>query len=265
MEHHLQDHLPHQNMKSAKKQESKLLVCNWKTLVTDPKEVKKLLASYLKFAPAIKKNIVVCPPSPFLHLVSDSKLTSGSQSISPELSGATTGLVSNQILKECKVSYVLLGHSEERTRGLTAEQLQQQIKRTLESKFIPLVCIGEKKRDEEGEYFNEFKQQLTDLYKGLTKNQADQIVLAYEPIWAIGAGAKRPATVEEAEEMIIYAQRFIKTNLYPPHFKAAKFLYGGSVNPENAQGFWNSHHINGLLLGRASTEVKTFKQLISSL
>jgi triosephosphate isomerase len=65
--------------------------------------------------------------------------------------------------------------------------------------------------------------------------------------------------------MIIYAQSFIKTNLYPPHFKTAKFLYGGSVNKENAASFCNSHHIDGLLLGRASTEVKAFKELVSKI
>ncbi len=249
-------------MKNANSE--KLIVCNWKTLVTNPKDAKKLLTSCSKLLPKVKKNLIICPPSPFLHLVSESKLTSCSQGISPELSGATTGLVSNEILKESKVSYVLLGHSEERARGLDEKTLQMQIKRALEVKLIPIVCVGEKSRDEEGNYFNEFKQQLADLYYSLPKQQASQIILAYEPIWAIGALAKRAATVEEAEEMIIYAQRFIKTELYP-HSSSVKFLYGGSVNTENAHEFWNSHHIDGLLMGRASTEPKTLKELVSKL
>lgn len=253
------------NAKETKNKNDKLIICNWKTLVTDPKEAKKILALYSKFSPKIKKNLIVCPPSPFLSLVNDSKLTSGSQSVSPELSGPTTGLVSNNILKEMRVKYILLGHSEERARGLTAEQLQQQIKRALEVGLVPLVCIGENTRDSEGKYFNEFKKQLSEVYKGLSKGQADQIILAYEPLWAIGASAKRSATVEEAEEMIMYGQRYIKTELYPPHFKTPKFIYGGSVNEENAASFWNSHHVDGILMGRASTELKTFKNLVSKL
>lgn len=246
-------------MKSAK-----LLVCNWKAIVTKTSDAKKIVTYISKLSSGVKKNIVVCPPAPFIGLVTLGKLSAGSQTVSNEHAGSTTGKIAAELLNDLKVNYCIVGHSEERARGVLNKTVNEQIQRLLEQKITPIVCLGEVERDMQGEYLKDVSVMINETFANLTIKQIETCIIAYEPVWAIGAKAKRPATLHEAEEAIL----FIKKNLAHKNKEkvpTVKFLYGGSIDETNASEFYHSPIIDGLLIGRASTSVDAFKSIVKNL
>jgi triosephosphate isomerase (TIM) len=237
----------------------KLLIANWKAVVTKPSEAKKLLTSYKKMQPSTKKRVIVATPFPFLGLVTEAKLITSAQTVSPEHSGATTGRVPAELLKEIKVSYAIVGHSEERAAGASNGYVNQQIQRLLECGITPIVCVGESQAGSAG--FDELQAMVVETFAKLPKAQIEKCILAYEPVWAIGAQAKRPATAHEAHEAILFCKKIITNDLLAGKRVSMRYVYGGSVDPDNAAEFLAVHDIHGLLVGRVSTDAKKFAKL----
>lgn len=247
-----------------------LLIANWKMTPEKVEQAEKLAKETLSLAKKYKKNteFVICPS--FVHLGTVAKqvkttLALGAQGVSAVTTPTNTGLVSAAQLKGLGVQYTLVGHSESRARGETNELIVEQVTRLIEKKIIPIVCIGEKTRDAQGWYLSEVKDQLDGLLQSISKAFFKTIVIAYEPIWAIGVSAEREATPAECREMIIYIRKLI-SDVHGEKFAAAiKIIYGGSVNEQNARYFLSEGDAQGLLVGRASIDPKRYELLVKSL
>jgi triosephosphate isomerase (TIM) len=243
----------------------KLIIANWKMNPQTQKEADKIFSGILLSAKNIKNtNVVVCPPSIFIgSLKKNNKILTGAQNVSGFSDGAYTGELSAKMLKDKNVSCVIVGHSESRATGETNELINQKINLLLKNKLQVVLCIGEKERDHNGFYLSFIKKQLHECLEGVSKSQIKNIVIAYEPIWAIGADALRQADVSEFVEMSIFIKKIIGDMYDVKTAHDICILYGGSVHPENAESFLSEGGAAGLLVGRDSLNVKKFSKILN--
>ncbi len=226
----------------------KIFIANWKL---HPLKFKDASALCAKISGIKTKNkVVLCPPLPYLPLLK-TKFELGAQNISAEKEGAFTGEVSAAMLKQFKVKYAIIGHSERRELGETDFEINKKIAQALENKIVPVLCVGFgiQKDEAEEEVLGHLKRQLQEDLQGIDPKK---VLVAYEPVWAIGTG--KPATPEHAERVAM----FIRIQ-----FKVSKILYGGSSNAENFREFLE-RQIDGLLVGGASLDPKQFGEMIQS-
>ncbi len=243
----------------------KLVIGNWKMNIFTVKEAKKLVEGIKKGSlKARNTDVVVCPPFVYVSelkgLVSK-KVMLGVQNIFEEAQGSYTGEVSAQHLSQFKVSHVIVGHSERRVRGETDASVSKKISRALENKLIPVFCIGESARDDHGEYLSFIKQQLSSGLSGVSKMVIGDVVIAYEPVWAIGA--KEAMNSHQVHEMSLYIQKCIK-EMYGAMAPMPKILYGGAVNTDNAREIVDRGYVDGLLVGRESLKAENFLGIITN-
>ncbi len=245
-----------------------LIVGNWK--------MHKLLADAVNTALELKSlvanvthcDIAIAPV--FVHLKTLAERLEGSnikiaaQNCSTETKhSAHTGEVAADMLKDVGVSYVIIGHSERRQYyGETNEMINKKTKAALAAGLKAIVCVGETLSErEEGSLFEVVEEQLKLGLEGLTKNDMERIIIAYEPVWAIGTG--QTATPDQAQQM----HKFIRKCLTETHGKEVaenvRVLYGGSVKPENIKDLMRESDIDGALVGGASLEAFTFAQIIN--
>lgn len=229
------------------------------------KEAKKLVEGIKKGSLKTKNtDVVVCPPFVYVADIKgfvSKKLFLGVQNIFEESSGSFTGEVSAQHVSQFKVTYAIIGHSERRARGESDTSISKKISRALESKITPVFCIGEAVRDEQGEYLSFIKQQLAAGLVGVTKMQIGDVVIAYEPIWAIGA--KEAMNSHQVHEMSLYIQKCLK-ELYGQMVMMPRILYGGAANAGNAREIVDQGHVDGLLVGRESLKAENFVEMIKN-
>ncbi len=246
------------------KQNKKIIVANWK--MNPEKETGAIvLAKALN-----KKNVIICPPFVYLSAVSKilksknskTKAVLGAQNFFTENSGSYTGQISIGMLKNFGVKFVILGHSENRITGESSEYVNLKIKSALKAGITPIVCIGEKSRDEQMSYLNFVSDQIKETFSGISKNNMNKIIIAYEPIWAIGKNADREATPEESNEMMIFIKKVLSDMFGLVNIKKIRILYGGSVGPKNAALFLKNGGADGLLVGRASLDPKKFNEIV---
>ena len=242
----------------------KLIVANWKMNPQNLLEAKRLfncVKFWSKRNSKILKNIevVICPPFVYLEplsklLKSKTKIKLGAQNFFWEEKGAFTGEISPKMLKNLRVDYVIVGHSERRKiLGETNEMINKKIKIAQKLKLKPILCIGETFRErKEGRTFEVLKNQIKRAIKNLDNKSLKRLILAYEPIWAIGT--KNPCQPEEAKKILLFLQKFIPSPI----------LYGGSVNSENAENYIKSG-FNGLLVGGASLNQEEFIGIIKNI
>ncbi len=225
---------------------SKLIVANWKLNPLTAKEAETLAS---KIQVVSGHAVVLCPPTPFLSLVKYPRL--GAQDVSAQIKGAYTGQVSAAELASLGVQYCIVGHSERRTLGETDADAAAKIKSLLDYKITPILCVGfgTTVEEDELEVTEVIKEQLVN---SMADSDPSKIVVAYEPVWAIGS--KHAATPDHAEQIALY----IKTK-----HKARQVLYGGSVNSTNAAEFLKQPHVDGLLVGGASLLPDDFNKIIS--
>lgn len=207
-----------------------------------------------------RRVVGICPPTIYLHqcngLLADSQIMLGAQDLSEETSGAFTGDISGIMLKELGCKYVLVGHSERRARYAESSQLVAKKARVaIHAGLIPVVCLGESlKEREEGRTEAIVVEQLKAVID-LLQEDMSRVVIAYEPVWAIGTG--KTATPEQAQDV----HRFIRFNLAKlDEFIASKvqILYGGSVKADNATELFSMPDIDGGLIGGASLKAEEF-------
>ncbi len=233
-------------------------------------EALALAKKTLEIAKKYKKGLktVICVPSihiPLLVKNIKTTLSVGGQDIAGSLEIAQTGLISAGMLRSYGANYCIVGHSESRVRGGTDKQVLEGTQNLLSKKIIPVVCVGEKERDNHGWYLSAVKEQIEIVVLGVPKNQLKQLVFAYEPIWAIGKDAAREATVSECREMIIFIRKVIADVVDQKTANSIAILYGGSVNEQNASSFITEGGADGLLVGRTSLDAKRFGVLAKTL
>ena len=234
---------------------------NWKMNKT-PSEGNAFSASLINKLNKINNtNVIICPP--FIGLTSLIRSDSydlGAQNCFFQNSGAFTGEISVEMLIDCNVKYVILGHSERRTIfGENDEFIRDKVSKVIDSNIIPILCIGETI-----EQLNEGLAKET-IYKqlkiGLSKvDSLKNIVIAYEPVWAIGTGLT--ASIEKVEEIHAYIRGLLTEFFDEDGSSSTPILYGGSVTSDNAKELINVESVNGFLIGGASLNVEKFTDII---
>ncbi|MDB5254876.1 MAG: triosephosphate isomerase, triosephosphate isomerase [Candidatus Nomurabacteria bacterium] len=246
------------------------LIGNWKMAPEKNTQAVDLVKKTAVIAKQYKKTLVtvICPPTPFLSLVSKNTkvpLLVGAQGVAASEAAAQTGLVSASMLKENGAQYCIVGHSEMRARGESNDMIKQQVDRLLEKKLIPILCIGEKSRDAQGWYLSEVKDQLDTAFADVSALQIKKLIIAYEPVWAIGAGAERAATPIECREMTVFIRKFLNDKYGEKIAKAVPIIYGGSADEFNARSFVEEGGTQGFLVGRVSLDAKRLAALAKSI
>jgi triosephosphate isomerase len=240
---------------------------NWKLYKTN-REAADLITSLI---PEVKKNksveIIVAPVFTALTSVkqalASSNIMLAGQDCFWEEEGAFTGEVSPKLLLDAGCSHVIIGHSERRQYfGETDETVNKKIKAALSAGLTVLFCIGETLAQREaGKTFDVLNRQVTGGLSGITKEQLKNIIIAYEPVWAIGTG--KTATDEQAQEAHAFIRSLV-TGLYNQSAgNKTRILYGGSVKPENVKGLMTQPDIDGALVGGASLKAESFSAIVN--
>jgi triosephosphate isomerase len=246
----------------------KYIVANWKMSPQSVAEAEEILAYIDEHLNSethhAEQSLVICPPFVFLEDVSRMLKTShlaqyaelGAQDIALADSGAWTGEVSGPMLRRLGVRYVIIGHSERRWKvGESDEVVNKKLKTALKNELTPIVCIGEKERDDQYKEF--LKNQIEATFAGLSDDERGKCLVAYEPVWAISTNpGARPDKPEDTLEAIAV----IKECFGPE----TRVLYGGSINSGNAKDFLSQDQICGVLVGSASVKKEEFVQILKA-
>ncbi|MBI3671370.1 triose-phosphate isomerase [Candidatus Azambacteria bacterium] len=240
----------------------KYLIANWKAYITSHKDAKALFKATQASAEASMSEVIICPPFPFIPDVKQNwDMALGVQDVFWEEKGAYTGEVTLEMLKNLNVEYVILGHSERRNYlGETDEVVNKKVKAALKAGFKVILCVGEKERKEENVIPTIVAEQIRADLDGVPKTKIPNILVAYEPIWAIGTGLSD--TPENAHQAALYIRKTIGDMYHTKLGVGIKVLYGGSVNSKNVLDFVNYHGIDGVLVGSASAKKDEFTKMI---
>ncbi|MDR2191294.1 MAG: triose-phosphate isomerase [Endomicrobium sp.] len=245
-----------------------LMAGNWKMNKTVGEAVAALKALKPLVADVKDVEVLICPVFTSLYAVSreieNSEIKLGAQNLFWEAKGAFTGEVSPSMVKDAGCSYVIIGHSERRQYfGETDETVNKKTKAAFGAGLIPIVCVGETlKEREENITFKVIEKQIRDGLSGLSGEQASSLVIAYEPVWAIGTG--KTATPDQAQEVHAFIRK-LYAEIYKEAAESVRILYGGSVNPKNVSDLMKQPDIDGGLVGGASLEADSFSQLVKYL
>jgi len=242
-----------------------IIAGNWKMNKTIPDAVG--FARQLKYlcAGVDDRDVIIAPPFtalyPVTEVVKGSKIRLAAQNLSDKAEGAYTGEVSARMLADAGCQYVIIGHSERRTLfGEKDALINAKIKIALTSGLTPIFCIGETLEErEKNNTFNVVSRQIKEGLNNLDTGDIRRLVIAYEPVWAIGTS--RTATPEQAQEVHAYI-RNLMGSLFGQDTAAVPIIYGGSVNAKNIAVLMVEKDINGVLVGGASLEVESFFKII---
>jgi triosephosphate isomerase (TIM) len=243
-----------------------LMAANWKMHKTI-EETEAFLADFLPRAENPGPEIVICPPFPSLNIAVElclqSRVRVAAQNMHEEPEGAFTGEVSAPMLLELGVQGVILGHSERRRHfGETDEALARKVPAALDAGLEPILCVGESEAQRDaGETENVLTRQIEADLANVRDERLGKVVIAYEPIWAIGTG--RTATTEQAQEAIALIRRLIEARSNEAA-SAVRILYGGSVKPDNAGELVSQRDIDGALVGGASLDPADFAVIVDA-
>lgn len=210
--------------------------------------------------------IMIAPPFTALTTVFDitrqSNIFLGAQNLYWETEGAYTGEVSGPMIHSAGCRYVIIGHSERRQYfGETDEHVNKKIQAALNATLSPVICVGENESQREAEKtFSVLDKQMQNGLEGLSSDQMDSAVVAYEPVWAIGTG--KTATPEQAQEVHEYLRKFLANRFDEKTAEKTRILYGGSVKPGNISELMALPDIDGALVGGASLDPETFSNII---
>lgn len=247
-----------------------------KTIIAGNWKMYKTITEAIELANGLKReffqldyqiiDVVLCPPFTALvevfEVIADSGIQIGAQDCLWQDEGAFTGEVSCRMLKDVGCKFVIIGHSERRQYfGETNETVNKKIKAALKNSLIPIVCVGETLGErEDGKTFEVLDDHVKNGLKDINDEDILKIVIAYEPVWAIGTG--KTATSEQAQE----AQKYIRDLLAKMYNKEIagniRIQYGGSVKPENITELMSQPDVDGALVGGASLEVNTFSEIV---
>jgi len=181
-----------------------------------------------------------------------------------EESGAYTGQISSAMAKAYKAKWAILGHSERRERGEDNEMVGRKVRYAITQGYIAVLCVGERERTEEGDYYTFIRGELEAVFAGLRRVDLAKLVIAYEPVWAIGKRAAEAMQTRELMEMNLYIRKLLIERFGRKSASQVQVLYGGSVKPENAEELMRDGGVDGFLVGSASLDPKKFTEIITS-
>ena len=245
-----------------------LIAGNWK-MNTTASESEDLIAEINSLVgQQTQVQVCICPPFTSLQkssgLVEQTEVLLGAQNMSAEPSGAFTGEISAEMLRDLYVNFVILGHSERRQYfGETNESINLKVLAAVQNNLKPIYCIGETLEERESDKTLEIvKTQVQDGLANFPLSEVENLVLAYEPVWAIGTG--KTATDEMAQEVHAYVRGLLVDLFGDAAGSGVRILYGGSMKPENASGLLSQPDVDGGLIGGASLNAKSFCAIVDS-
>ena len=243
-----------------------IIAGNWKMYKT-PSEAVSLIEELKPLVKDAQAEVVVCPPFICLPAAKEalegSNIRLGAQNMYWEEQGAFTGEVAPGMLTEAGVEYVIIGHSERRQYFSESDDIvNRKMLSAVSHNLIPIICVGETlEQREQGVTEKVVDTQTRAALNGLTADVADRIVIAYEPVWAIGTG--RTASSDDANEVIGYIRKVVESVLGSQAAAQIRILYGGSVKPDNAAELMNMPEIDGGLVGGASLKALDFSKIVN--
>ncbi len=243
-----------------------IIAGNWKMNKT-AKEAVELINELKPLVAKSKPEVVVCVPYTDLWAVKEaiagSKIKLGAENVAWADNGAFTGEISADMLKEIGVEYVIIGHSERRQYfGETDESVNKRLHQALKNGLKPIVCVGETLTEREKNKTKKvLKKQVLEGFKDITAEDFSNIVIAYEPVWAIGTG--KTATSEDANKTIGFIRSLVKKTWGQEVAKALRIQYGGSMKPANAKELMAERNIDGGLIGGASLKAEDFSKIVN--
>lgn len=244
-----------------------LIVANWKMNPPSMREAKKLLEATKRAVEHTHGiSVVVAPPALYLRELRAAyhgkKITFAAQNAHAEAGGAFTGEISMRQVKDSHASYVLIGHAERRAAGETNEDTRKKIAAALAAGLIPIFCIGEASRSGDGEYFEFVRTQIQIGLGDTPSTKISHIVIAYEPVWAIGA--ESAMSPRDMHEMAIFIRKTI-VDQHGAGGHVVKILYGGSIEEKNASAMLAHGDVDGLLAGRSSADPERITLLLEAI
>lgn len=245
-----------------------LIVANWKAYVEDIAKAKKLFAVSKRLAQKTKNDIVLAPPAPLLGALAarnKSKVAFAAQDISATLGGALTGETTAQAYASAGATYAIIGHSERRTAGDTYATVALKLSHALAHELTPILCVGESERDGEGRYLAVVREELTSALESLMPKERAKVIVAYEPLWAIGKTADDAIGSNDLTEMALYIRKVLAELVPGKNSAHTLILYGGSVEASDIRALAAHSSVDGFLVGHASVEPVIFSELIRQL
>ena len=246
---------------------AKIVIANFKMNKTE-KEIKDYFISFLSKFEEQKVGLIIALPYTSLSLANfmleGRRVAISAQNISEEDEKGATGEISGRMLAGCGASYVIVGHSERRTKFKEGNKaINQKIKNGLKNGLSIILCVGESLADKNTmKTLATLKVQIEEAFKGLYENELENIIIAYEPVWAIGSG-KTPAP-KDVELAVKSIRKVIEEDFSLKASEQIRVVYGGSINAKNAQKFANISGLNGILVGSASLDPNVFMQIINA-
>ncbi len=243
-----------------------IIAGNWKMNKT-PKEAEQLVKELMPLVKDANATVVVCVPAVDIAIVAQkvkgTNIKVGAQNVHFKESGAYTGELSCQMLKAAGADYAVIGHSERRQYfGETDETVNLRTLAAVENGIIPIICVGENKDQREKGYTDALVEYQTLIaLNGLTPAQVKKVIIAYEPVWAIGTGLT--ATDEQANETIGVIRKAVQRKYGKGVANAVRIQYGGSMNPKNVKGLMAQEEIDGGLIGGASLKAEDFSKVVN--
>lgn len=245
-----------------------LIAANWKAYVEDTTRAKALFSVSKRLTTKSGHEIVLAPPAPLLGALARgnrSKVAFAAQDISRTTGGAQTGELTAQTYAAAGATYAIVGHSERRAQGDTNEIVAEKLAHALAHGLTPILCVGETARDGEGRYLAFVRDELMSALDPLTPKERARVVIAYEPVWAIGKTAADAIHPADLTEMVLYLRKVLAGLLPGKGASRAQVLYGGSVEPSGVRDLTAGSGVDGVLVGHASVDPKTFSALVMAL
>jgi triosephosphate isomerase len=245
-----------------------LIVANWKNYPDSLKEAKKNFNIIKSKKISTKKIVtVICPSVVHLGELARSyrgkNISFGAQNFIYDQKKPHTGEISIPQLNDLGVQYVIVGHAERRAMGEDNELIANKIRGAVDNGIMPILCVGEIKRDSSGEYLKYVERELIESLAKIDKKNLDKIVIAYEPIWAIGKG-KKAISPHEIHQMVIFIKKVLVSRFDKKIAMSVPVIYGGSVDPDNCEEILGDGEVRGLLIGRASVNPYSFVDILKS-
>lgn len=245
-----------------------LIAGNWKMNKT-PQETQEFIERFIAASPEFPDcDVLVIPPFTSLDragcCLAESNLLLGAQDTHPAVSGAYTGAISAGMLAACGCEFVLAGHSERRhVFGDSNEVVNQKLHAALQHGLLPILCVGETLNERQADRTEAvLKDQLSGGLKDVDEMALARVVIAYEPVWAIGTG--ETASPEQAQAAVAFIRQWLDTRYGAAAAQALRILYGGSVKPDNAGNLHAQPDIDGALIGGASLDADSFAQIVAA-
>jgi len=244
-----------------------IIAGNWKMYKISAEAIDLAKKLRENLADVQEREIVICPPFTVLsavkNIINGSNISLGAQDMHWEKNGAYTGEISPLMLIDLGCRYCIIGHSERRQYfSETDDSVNRKTKTALECGLIPIVCVGETLEEREKNLtFKIIERQIKTGLSGLLREQGEKIVIAYEPVWAIGTG--KTATPEQAEEVQSHIRKLLASVFNEQISQKIRILYGGSIRPDNIKALMSCQNIDGGLVGGASLEAKSFIQIVN--